>query len=110
MRITSTIALFLAGAYGEKTWNILSMDGGGIRGLVTAKVVQNMEKYGYEYAEGKGYIEKRKDGRLNMSEIFDMMAGTSTGSLLTTALSMPNEDGSNKFNSDDVIRVYRDKG
>ena len=86
------------------------MDGGGIRGLVTAKVVQNMEKYGYSYAKEKGYIEERKDGRLNMSEIFDMMAGTSTGSLLTTALSMPNKDGSNKFNSDDVIRVYREKG
>lgn len=28
-------------------WNILSLDGGGIRGLITAKMVQYMETYSY---------------------------------------------------------------
>lgn len=110
MRFFKNTALIVAMVNGEDTWNILSMDGGGIRGLVTAKVVQNMEKYGYTYALSQGYIEERDDGRLNMSEIFDMMAGTSTGSLLTTALTMPDENGNNKFNSDDVINVYRNRG
>ena len=69
-----------------------------------------MENYGYEYALGKGYIEKRKGKKINMSELFDMMAGTSTGSLLTTALTMPDKDGANLFTSEDVIDIYRDKG
>lgn len=28
-------------------YNILSLDGGGIRGIITAQVVQYMENYGY---------------------------------------------------------------
>lgn len=31
-------------------FNILSLDGGGIRGLITAVVVQYMEQYAYTYA------------------------------------------------------------
>ncbi len=34
----------------NRTWNVLSLDGGGIRGLITAKVVDYMETYSYEYA------------------------------------------------------------
>jgi patatin-like phospholipase/acyl hydrolase len=92
-------------------YNILSMDGGGIRGIVTARFIQNMEHFGYNYALEKGYISKREVEKINMSEIFDLMAGTSTGSLLTTALAMPAEDGvTNKFTSDSVLDIYRDKG
>lgn len=34
----------------NRTWNVLSLDGGGIRGLITAKVVDYMETYSYKYA------------------------------------------------------------
>ena len=33
-------------------FNILSVDGGGIRGLISAMVIKNMEIYSYEYAVG----------------------------------------------------------
>lgn len=49
-----------------------------------------------------------------MSELFDLVAGTSTGSLLATALVIPNNDKTslqkNKFFADKVIEVYQDKG
>ena len=49
-----------------------------------------------------------------MSEIFDLVAGTSTGSLLATALVIPNDDATsiqkNKFFADKVIEVYSDMG
>lgn len=96
----------------DEWYNILSMDGGGIRGIVTATVIQHMEAYGYEYALSQKYIEPRSPlKKINMSELFDLMAGTSTGSLLTTALVMPDATGTgNKFTSDDVLEIYYKDG
>ena len=34
-----------------RVWNILSLDGGGIRGLITATVVDYMEKEAYKIAK-----------------------------------------------------------
>lgn len=34
----------------SRVWNVLSLDGGGIRGLITAKVVDYMESESYRYA------------------------------------------------------------
>jgi hypothetical protein len=50
-KLTSAVALSLV-ALGNaqasnETWNILSLDGGGIRGLITATVVDYMEGYAY---------------------------------------------------------------
>lgn len=47
-----------------------------------------------------------------MSELFDLIAGTSTGSLLTTSLILPNgnKNGTrNKFFADDAIDIYQNK-
>lgn len=32
-----------------------------------------------------------------MTELFNMLAGTSTGAILVSTLSVPNENGTNKF-------------
>ena len=37
-------------------YNILTMDGGGIRGLIPAIVVKHMEEYAYTYAKSKNYV------------------------------------------------------
>jgi predicted acylesterase/phospholipase RssA len=54
---------------------ILSIDGGGIRGIIVANILTQMEK-----ETGK-----------KIYEIFDVIAGTSTGGLLALLLTTPNE-------------------
>ena len=75
-----------------RVWNVLSLDGGGIRGLITAKVVDYMEKASYDYAHKEYCFPERKNGRISMAELFDLVAGTSTGSLLATSLVIPNDN------------------
>jgi len=77
-------------------YNILSIDGGGIRGIIPGACLVEMEKYAYKYAKEK-YADKFEDYKddqgniieaIPMSRLFDMLAGTSTGSLLATGLSI----------------------
>ena len=77
-------------------YNILNIDGGGIKGIIPATCLAFFEEYAYEYAMSKNYdIPKYKNEttnemikRMPMKDIFDMIAGTSTGSILATGLSI----------------------
>ena len=40
---------------GESVYNVLAIDGGGIRGIITVTCVSRMEEYAYEYASSQGY-------------------------------------------------------
>lgn len=57
---------------------VLSIDGGGIRGIIPAMVLN--------------YIEERTGKRIE--SMFDMIAGTSTGAILALGLTMRNSDSS----------------
>lgn len=41
----------------NKCYNILSLDGGGVRGLIPAIVVDYMEDYAYNYSLAANYIK-----------------------------------------------------
>ncbi|MBD2353049.1 patatin-like phospholipase family protein [Tolypothrix sp. FACHB-123] len=56
------------------TFKILSLDGGGMRGVITARILQEVEKQ----------VKKQKGQNLN--EYFDLITGTSTGSILAAGL------------------------
>ena len=94
----------------NETWNILSLDGGGIRGLITATVVKYMEEVAYNYSIEKYCMPERDIKKVSMSELYDMIAGTSTGSLLATSLVFPNPDPKNvtknMYFADDAISIY----
>ena len=62
------------------TFNILSIDGGGLRGIVPVRILQKLET-----------ITGKK-----VHELFDMMAGTSTGGLIASFLTL--RDPANKKN------------
>jgi patatin-like phospholipase/acyl hydrolase len=71
-----------------------------------------MENYAYNYSLEKGYIEPNKNKKVPMSNLFNMIASTSSGGLLTAALVAPDPDnaGEPKFYSDDVIEIYKNQG
>ena len=65
--------------FGPGRKRILSIDGGGVRGIVPVKFIARMEK-----------LLREQTGRrdLVLSDVFDMIAGTSVGSMLATMLAM----------------------
>jgi len=69
------------------TFRILSFDGGGIRGAMSAAILKA--------------VEKQLDQPLNT--YFDLIAGTSTGSILASAIALG-------FKSDAVINLYKENG
>ncbi|MCB0397703.1 MAG: patatin-like phospholipase family protein, partial [Flavobacteriales bacterium] len=59
---------------------ILSIDGGGIRGILPGQILVALEK--------KLQI-KSKNEKARIADYFDLIAGTSTGGILTCALLAP---------------------
>jgi patatin-like phospholipase/acyl hydrolase len=78
-----------------KYYNVLTIDGGGIRGLIPARILQKIESYAYNYSSSMNYtfpIYSERPGVIAMKDLFDMAAGTSTGSIITAALAYPEGD------------------
>jgi uncharacterized protein len=73
---------------------ILSVDGGGIRGIIPALVLAELE---------------RRTGR-PVCGMFDMLAGTSTGGMLVLGLSMPDGRGEPVMQSARVVEMYERAG
>lgn len=67
----------LAAKLHNTTVNILSIDGGGIRGLIPARIVEELE---------------RRIGT-KPARVFDLIVGTATGALVASALATPVADG-----------------
>ena len=77
-------------------YKVLSIDGGGIRGIIPAIILKE--------------IEKRTQKRI--WQLFDLIAGTSTGGFLAMILTMPNPDNANtaRYSMEDIINMYREDG
>ena len=93
----------------EEFYNLLTIDGGGIRGLIPAKVIENMEVYAWDYATTNNYQFPQfegHDGHFAMSSIFDMVAGTSTGSILAAGLAYPDVDNTKLVNQN-INKLYK---
>ena len=75
-------------------FRILSIDGGGIRGLIPALVLAEFE---------------RQTGRA-IADCFDLIAGTSTGGILALGLAKPGEDGRPRYSAQDLADLYQQEG
>jgi len=79
-------------------YNILVIDGGGIRGLIPAMMLSEIEKIAYEYKIKKNYTNistyNDNNGKIkevvHIRDLFSMTAGTSTGSILAAGLAFTN--------------------
>jgi patatin-like phospholipase/acyl hydrolase len=81
---------------------ILSIDGGGIRGIVPGYVLVALE-------------EKLKartgDQNTRIADCFDMIAGTSTGGILTCLYLCPDlQTGRPRFSADEAVDLYMERG
>jgi len=74
-------------------FKILSIDGGGIRGIIPCIILE--------------FIESQIG---SLSDTFDLMAGTSTGGILTMGLATPNKNGDNAFYANDILELYVNHG
>lgn len=66
-----------------KRINILSIDGGGIRGILPATFLAALEER---------LQQVKEDPKIRLSDYFDFITGTSTGGLLTCVYLAPDED------------------
>jgi patatin-like phospholipase/acyl hydrolase len=73
---------------------VLSVDGGGIKGIIPATVL--------------AYIEQ-KTGQ-PISALFDLIAGTSTGGIIALGLTKPAPDGTPQYTAEDGVALYVQEG
>uniref|UniRef100_A0A3B0JD33 PNPLA domain-containing protein n=1 Tax=Wolbachia endosymbiont of Aleurodicus dispersus TaxID=1288877 RepID=A0A3B0JD33_9RICK len=73
---------------------ILSVDGGGIRGIIPAIILAE--------------IESRT--KKPISQIFDLMAGTSTGGIVVAGLCKKDERGNHQYSANDLVKLYQEYG
>ncbi|NER33343.1 MAG: patatin [Oscillatoria sp. SIO1A7] len=72
-------------------FRILSLDGGGIRGVLSARLLKEVETIVQETTGQK------------LHEYFDLVAGTSTGSILAAGIAC-------QKSADEIIDLYKDEG
>lgn len=84
----------------KKKIRILSLDGGGIRGIITCVILKYIEEQ----------LQKidRPDARLG--DYFDLVAGSSTGGLLASVLLFPDSGKKAKFSVQEALDLYSKNG
>ena len=77
-------------------FKVLSLDGGGIRGIIPATVLTEIER----------------QSQAHIAELFDLVVGTSTGGILALALTKPSQRGGKApaFSANDLVAMYVNNG
>ena len=60
----------------DKKYSVLSLDGGGVKGLMTCKVLEKIEQQ----------FRSQKNNNYKITDAFDCVIGTSVGGLIAIAL------------------------
>ncbi len=84
-----------------KKIRILSVDGGGIRGIIPGTILMQLEKI----------LQKLDNNSTHkLGDYFDMIAGTSTGGILCCIYLMPDENGQAKYSAEEALNLYIKNG
>ncbi|CAN1814654.1 Patatin-like protein 1 [Linum perenne] len=79
-----------------KLVTVLSIDGGGVRGIIPGVVLA--------YLESK--LQELDGEEVRIADYFDVMSGTSTGGLIATMLAAPNENKRPLFAAKELVPFY----
>jgi len=79
---------------------VLNIDGGGIRGLIPATIIACLE----------AKLQELDGPEARIADYFDVIAGTSTGALVTAMLAAPDEKKRPLFAARDISQFYLDNG
>lgn len=78
----------------SKKFRILSIDGGGLRGIIPVLILKEIE---------------RRSGK-PVTDLFDMIAGTSTGGLIACGLTVSDDGKNPKYGLQDIENIYSQRG
>jgi len=87
----------------SKLTRILSIDGGGIRGIIPGQILVHLEKE----------LQKQDNNpKAKLADYFDMIAGTSTGGILTCIYLCPDKNSQKtpRFDAQQAVNLYMDRG
>lgn len=79
---------------------LLSLDGGGIRGIISCIILKYIEEQ----------LQQKDHPQAKLGDYFDLIAGTSTGGLITALLLCPDEHQKAKFSVTEALALYTEKG
>lgn len=80
---------------------ILSLDGGGIRGIIPATILSYIEDQ---------LKEKSGNSNASIAEYFDFIAGTSSGGILSLLYLNPDKNGKPKFSAREALDLFMERG
>ncbi|KAK3023973.1 hypothetical protein RJ639_042863 [Escallonia herrerae] len=83
-----------------KIVTVLSIDGGGIRGIIPGTLLAFLESK----------LQELDGPNARIANYFDVVAGTSTGGLVTTMLTAPNKDNLPLYAAKDINSFYLEHG
>ncbi|XP_006829698.2 patatin-like protein 2 [Amborella trichopoda] len=83
--------------YGDYV-TILSIDGGGIRGIIPATILSFLESE----------LQKLDGEEVRLADYFDVIAGTSTGGLVTAMITTPGNNDRPLYAAKDITTFYLD--
>ncbi|KAL7089333.1 hypothetical protein ACP275_13G180900 [Erythranthe tilingii] len=79
-----------------KLIRVLTIDGGGVRGIIPGVILEFLESQ----------LQKLDGEDVRLADYFDVIAGTSTGGLITVMLTAPNEKNRPLFAAKDIKDFY----
>lgn len=83
-----------------KKIRILSLDGGGIRGIITCVILKYIEEQ----------LQKLDHPTAKIGDYFDLVAGTSTGGILASVLLFPDNNNKAKYSVETALDLYAKHG
>ncbi|PHU27369.1 Patatin-like protein 2 [Capsicum chinense] len=92
--------LMVSAATKGKMVTVLSIDGGGIRGIIPGTLLAFLESK----------LQELDGPNARVADYFDVVAGTSTGGLVTTMLTAPNKDNRPLYQAKEISSFYMQHG